>query len=394
MRGIEENLNQASGSVDTAIVDKFNRVLQRNPGWKMMASIADILEGQTTSIPEVKFGSTEIASLMFCPMTSCEVERIATKLEVWDTPVTPNATVGELRSLLCELVSEVGETSADLGMAKDAIGEPVTHSLTVPSVLVVYPKCQKVNRASCLRLVSEPEFLTLCLTKTSGLLTELFSQGIQAAHILNTDLEESELVNTILENVSPLTGRHFVFSDKPTSIQDLYSLASLIEGTLISEKEYLNAHSPGMGDRVRKGSNPGPASKALSFSPSLPVSRNRSAGGNNPVGLNPSNSASRDFSRARDVRDWVRRCKPCQNVKPSQNSKISLHSADRFIVSDNGPCFRSKTFGDMCFSWGIRHVTTSPYDPSPNHVERFNRILSVALTFFHNHDQSYWDKHL
>nr|CAD7261241.1 unnamed protein product [Timema shepardi] len=31
MRGIEENLNQASGLVGTAIVDKFNRVLQRNP---------------------------------------------------------------------------------------------------------------------------------------------------------------------------------------------------------------------------------------------------------------------------------------------------------------------------------------------------------------------------
>nr|CAD7426479.1 unnamed protein product [Timema monikensis] len=38
MRGIEENLNQASGSVGTAIVDKFNRVLQRNPGWKVMAN--------------------------------------------------------------------------------------------------------------------------------------------------------------------------------------------------------------------------------------------------------------------------------------------------------------------------------------------------------------------
>nr|CAD7410178.1 unnamed protein product [Timema cristinae] len=32
MRGIEESLNQASGSVGTAIVDKFNRALQRNPG--------------------------------------------------------------------------------------------------------------------------------------------------------------------------------------------------------------------------------------------------------------------------------------------------------------------------------------------------------------------------
>nr|CAD7581391.1 unnamed protein product [Timema californicum] len=44
MRGIEENLNKAFGSVGTAIVDKLNRVLQRNPGCKKMASIADILE--------------------------------------------------------------------------------------------------------------------------------------------------------------------------------------------------------------------------------------------------------------------------------------------------------------------------------------------------------------
>nr|CAD7403136.1 unnamed protein product [Timema cristinae] len=44
MRGIEENLNQASGSVGTAIVDKFNRVLQRNPGWKVMANTSDAQE--------------------------------------------------------------------------------------------------------------------------------------------------------------------------------------------------------------------------------------------------------------------------------------------------------------------------------------------------------------
>ncbi|CAG2056119.1 unnamed protein product [Timema podura] len=52
MRGIEENMNKASGSFGTAIVDKFNRVFQRNPGLKVMASIADTLEAQTTSLPK------------------------------------------------------------------------------------------------------------------------------------------------------------------------------------------------------------------------------------------------------------------------------------------------------------------------------------------------------
>nr|CAD7575461.1 unnamed protein product [Timema californicum] len=37
IRRIEENLNQFSGYVGTAIVEKLNRVLQRKPGWKAMA---------------------------------------------------------------------------------------------------------------------------------------------------------------------------------------------------------------------------------------------------------------------------------------------------------------------------------------------------------------------
>nr|CAD7403818.1 unnamed protein product [Timema cristinae] len=45
MRGIEENLNQASGSVGTTIVNKFNRVLQRNPGWKVIANTGDSPQG-------------------------------------------------------------------------------------------------------------------------------------------------------------------------------------------------------------------------------------------------------------------------------------------------------------------------------------------------------------
>nr|CAD7579990.1 unnamed protein product [Timema californicum] len=75
MRGIEENLNQVSGSVGTAIVDKCDRELRRDPGWKVVANIADILEGQTKSLPEVKLSPDEIACLKFGPMTSCEVER-------------------------------------------------------------------------------------------------------------------------------------------------------------------------------------------------------------------------------------------------------------------------------------------------------------------------------
>nr|CAD7200086.1 unnamed protein product [Timema douglasi] len=66
----------------------------------------------------------------------------------------------------------------------------------------------------------------------------------------------------------------------------------------------------------------------------------------------------------------------------------------RVVVSDNGPYFKSRAFRDMCFSWEIKHVTTSPYNPSYNHVERFNRNLNIAFMVFHHQDHSRWDQHM
>jgi hypothetical protein len=48
----------------------------------------------------------------------------------------------------------------------------------------------------------------------------------------------------------------------------------------------------------------------------------------------------------------------------------------------------------ICFGWGIRHITTSPFYPKPNHVERFKRNLKIALTIFHHDQQSVWDENL
>jgi transposase InsO family protein len=64
------------------------------------------------------------------------------------------------------------------------------------------------------------------------------------------------------------------------------------------------------------------------------------------------------------------------------------------IVSDNATVFMSKTFFDLCFSWGIRHITTSPYYPQASQVERFNRNLKVALSIYHHHQHTHWDEHL
>jgi transposase InsO family protein len=54
------------------------------------------------------------------------------------------------------------------------------------------------------------------------------------------------------------------------------------------------------------------------------------------------------------------------------------------IVSDNAAVFKSRTFYNLCFSWGIRHITTSPYYPQASQVERFNRNLKAALILYHN----------
>jgi hypothetical protein len=64
------------------------------------------------------------------------------------------------------------------------------------------------------------------------------------------------------------------------------------------------------------------------------------------------------------------------------------------VVSDNAAVFKSRLFYNTCFSWGIRHVTTSPYYPQASQVERFNRNLKVALTIYHHAHHTRWDEHL
>jgi hypothetical protein len=64
------------------------------------------------------------------------------------------------------------------------------------------------------------------------------------------------------------------------------------------------------------------------------------------------------------------------------------------IVSDNAAVFKSRTFYNLCFSWGIRHITTSPYYPQASQVERFNRNLKAALVIYQNSQHTRWDENL
>jgi hypothetical protein len=52
---------------------------------------------------------------------------------------------------------------------------------------------------------------------------------------------------------------------------------------------------------------------------------------------------------------------------------FSSYCVPESTVSDNAAVFKSRTFYNLCFSWGIRHITTSPYYPKASQVERFNR---------------------
>jgi hypothetical protein len=54
------------------------------------------------------------------------------------------------------------------------------------------------------------------------------------------------------------------------------------------------------------------------------------------------------------------------------------------IVSDNAAVFKSRIFYNLSFSWGIQHITTSPYYSQASQVEGFNRNLKAALTIYHN----------
>ena len=64
------------------------------------------------------------------------------------------------------------------------------------------------------------------------------------------------------------------------------------------------------------------------------------------------------------------------------------------IVTDNARVFCCRQFRDLCFRWGITHITTTPYYPQASLAERVNRKLKSALKIFHDASQSGWDEDL
>jgi hypothetical protein len=61
------------------------------------------------------------------------------------------------------------------------------------------------------------------------------------------------------------------------------------------------------------------------------------------------------------------------------------------IVTDNARAFCCRQFKDLCFRWGVTHLTTTPYYPQASLAERVNRNLKAALKIFHHKSQTTWD---
>ena len=65
-----------------------------------------------------------------------------------------------------------------------------------------------------------------------------------------------------------------------------------------------------------------------------------------------------------------------------------------FLLTDNGKEFDNNCLNQVLEEYGVRHITTPPYHPQANPVERSNRILKTMISAFVQADQRAWDQHL
>jgi len=70
------------------------------------------------------------------------------------------------------------------------------------------------------------------------------------------------------------------------------------------------------------------------------------------------------------------------------------YGTPKYVVTDNARVFCCKIFKDLCFRWGVEHLTTTPYYPQASLAERVNRNLKAALKIFHHESQGAWDEDL
>ncbi|CAB0032149.1 unnamed protein product [Trichogramma brassicae] len=67
--------------------------------------------------------------------------------------------------------------------------------------------------------------------------------------------------------------------------------------------------------------------------------------------------------------------------------------APMYFLSDNGKEFINKLLAEVLERYGIKHVTTAPYNPRANPTERTNRTLKTMIAAFVKNDHRDWDLH-
>jgi hypothetical protein len=77
-----------------------------------------------------------------------------------------------------------------------------------------------------------------------------------------------------------------------------------------------------------------------------------------------------------------------------ERSFFPAYGTPKFVVTDNARVFCCRLFRDLCFRWGVKHLTTTPYYPQASLAERVNRNLKSALKVFHHSSQKIWDEDL
>jgi hypothetical protein len=70
------------------------------------------------------------------------------------------------------------------------------------------------------------------------------------------------------------------------------------------------------------------------------------------------------------------------------------YGTPKYVVTDNAMVFCCKNLKDLCFRWGVEHLTMIPYYPQASLAERISRNMEAALKIFHHDSQSAWDKDL
>lgn len=90
----------------------------------------------------------------------------------------------------------------------------------------------------------------------------------------------------------------------------------------------------------------------------------------------------------------VRNTKALTTTAMLSSRVFSIFGPPKFLVSDNVSHFRSRTLKDFCLEFGVQHIFTSPYKPSSNMVERYNKEIKIAIRIFHHEHQTHWDSNI